>query len=193
MIVPDRTARRELLRRTHMHMMRAVRARLSEDHVALGRVAKRLGDPRLVIAAHQQSLDDREMRLARWVRGTLGKRRDALSGLQRRLAYLHPRAVLTRERAELSRASERLTRIWGRAHAARSADVQRAGARLDALSPLKVLARGYAIATRDDGTAVRSAADVRKGDAIHLRVRDARIEATVDAVTPVDDGATERE
>jgi exodeoxyribonuclease VII large subunit len=192
MVVPDRTARRELLRRTHMHMMRAIRARLSEDHVALGRVAKRLGDPRLVIAAHQQSLDDRETRLARWARGTLGKRRDALSGLQRRLAYLHPRAVLTRERAELVRASERLTRVWGRAQAARSADVQRAGARLDALSPLKVLARGYAIATRDDGAAVRSAADVRKGDAIHVRVRDARIEATVDAVAPVDDGTAER-
>lgn len=192
MVVPDRTARRELLRRTHMHMMRAVRARLSEDHVALGRVAKRLGDPRLVIAAHQQSLDDREARLARWARGTLGKRRDALSGLQRRLAYLHPRAVLTRERAELARASERLTRIWSRAHAARAADVQRAGARLDALSPLKVLARGYAIATRDDGAAVRSAADVKAGDAIHVRVRDARIEATVDAVTPIDDGAAER-
>jgi exodeoxyribonuclease VII large subunit len=52
-------------------------------------------------------------------------------------------------------------------------------ASLDALSPLKVLARGYAIATREDGRAVRAASDVAPGDLLRVRVAAASIDAEV--------------
>jgi exodeoxyribonuclease VII large subunit len=162
-----------------------MRGRLNEDRVSFVHAARRLGDPRLAIAAHQQSLDERGARLTAWVRAAVARRRDALTQGQRRLAYLHPKAVVARERAELSRLSDRLAHVWDGALERRSTDLQRATGRLDALSPLKVLARGYAIATRDDGRAVRGAGDVRAGDAIHVRVRDARIDATVEKVDPL--------
>ncbi|HEY6463038.1 MAG TPA: exodeoxyribonuclease VII large subunit, partial [Polyangiaceae bacterium] len=66
MVVPDRRSRAELLRRTQMHLARAMRTRLAEDRVSLVHASRRLGDPRLAIAAHQQSLDEREARLASW-------------------------------------------------------------------------------------------------------------------------------
>jgi exodeoxyribonuclease VII large subunit len=187
MVVPDRTSRAELLRRTRLHLARAMRTRLAENRVSLAHSARLLGDPRLAIAAHQQSLDDRTVRLATWARGAVGRRRDALANAQRRLAYVHPRAVVARERAAMGRLADRLTSLWHASFERRTSAVQRATGRLDALSPLKVLARGYAIATRDDGRAVRSAADVGPGDALHVRVRDARIEATVTAVEPGDE------
>ncbi|HEY8087390.1 MAG TPA: exodeoxyribonuclease VII large subunit, partial [Polyangiaceae bacterium] len=43
MVVPDRAAQAELLRRTKMHLMRAMRTRLAEDRVSLAHSAKRLG------------------------------------------------------------------------------------------------------------------------------------------------------
>jgi exodeoxyribonuclease VII large subunit len=187
MVVPDQASRAELLRRTRMHLARAMRARLAEDRVAVVHAARRLGDPRLAIAAHQQSLDDRGTRLAAWARTAIARRRETLAKAQRRLAYVHPRAVVQRERAEVARLSDRLASVWSAAFERRVADVQRIGARLDALSPLKVLARGYAIATRDDGRAVRSAGDVRPGDALHVRVRDARVDATVSHVEPIEE------
>jgi exodeoxyribonuclease VII large subunit len=187
MVVPDRAAYAELLRRTRLHLARAMRGRLTEDRVSFVHAARRLGDPRLAIAAHQQSLDEREARLTAWVRAAVARRRDALTQAQRRLAYLHPRAVVARERADLARWSDRLTHVWGSAIERRSTDLQRATGRLDALSPLKVLARGYAIATREDGRAVRSAGDVRAGEVLHVRVRDARIDATVVRVDPLED------
>jgi exodeoxyribonuclease VII large subunit len=186
MVVPDRAARRELLTRTRMHLARAMRARLSENHVAFVRVARRLGDPRLAIAAHQQMLDERVARIVACARGSLARRRDAISRAHNRLAFLHPRAVVARERAELGRLRHRLGALWSTSFERRAADALRATARLDALSPLKVLARGYCIATRDDGRAVRGPDDVRAGDAVHLRVRDARIHAHVADVEPLD-------
>jgi exodeoxyribonuclease VII large subunit len=185
MVVPDRASHAELLRRTRMHLTRAMRHRLSEDRVSFVHAARRLGDPRLAIAAHQQSLDEREARLTAWARAAVARRRDALTQAQRRLAYLHPKAVVARERAELSRLGDRLVHVWSAILERRSTHLQRATGRLDALSPLKVLARGYAIATREDGRAVRSASDVRPGDAIDVRVRDARIEASVIGVEPL--------
>ncbi len=55
-------------------------------------------------------------------------------------------------------------------------------AALDALSPLKVLSRGYAIPAKPDGTVVRSAQNVVKGEKLSLCLQDGQIECTVDAV-----------
>jgi exodeoxyribonuclease VII large subunit len=187
MVVPDRAARAQLLHRTRLHLARAMTGRLNEQRVAYGRAAGRLGDPRLALAAHQQSLDDRQARLTAWARLALSRQRDTLTRIQRRVAYLHPRAVVARERADIARLAARLGHVWRSAFERRVAHVQRAAGRLDALSPLKVLARGYAIATRDDGRAVRSPDDVRAGDAIHVRVRDGRIEASVTRAEPLEE------
>jgi exodeoxyribonuclease VII large subunit len=92
--------------------------------------------------------------------------------------------VVARAQTQVARLNDRLASVWSAELERRTAEVQRVTGRLDALSPLKVLARGYAIATRDDGRAVRSATDVGPGDALHVRVRDARIDTTVTAIEP---------
>jgi len=185
MVVPDQSARRDLLRRTSQHLARAMHARLARRGVAVARLAQRLADPRLVIASHQQTLDDRVARLSARQRAWFVVRRDALSKAQQRLAYLHPRAVLARNRAAVSRLHERLKTSYRASLARRVASLERAGARLDAMSPLKVLGRGYAIASREDGRAIRSGGDVRAGDAVHVHVSDAILDAAVVAVRPL--------
>jgi exodeoxyribonuclease VII large subunit len=185
MVVPDRRARRDLLARTTLHLARAMHGRLTHGRVALGRVAARVADPRLVIAGHQQTLDDRWARLASVARASISSRRENLGRARQRLAYQHPRAVLSRDRAELRQLRGRLESVYASAFERRVAAVQRAVARLDALSPLRVLARGYAVATREDGRAVRSVADAHPGDILHVRVSEARIDVTVTAIEPL--------
>jgi exodeoxyribonuclease VII large subunit len=185
MVVPDRRARRDLLARTTLHLARAMHGRLTHGRVALGRVAARVADPRLVIAGHQQTLDDRWARLASVARAAISSRRENLARARQRLAYQHPRAVLSRDRAELRQLRGRLESVYASAFERRASAVQRAVARLDALSPLRVLARGYAVATREDGRAVRSVADALPGDVIHVRVSEARIDVTVTAIEPL--------
>ena len=52
-------------------------------------------------------------------------------------------------------------------------------AKLDAMSPLKVLTRGYAVASDADGNIIRSAGQVTPGDRIRVRVSDGTITANV--------------
>ena len=52
---------------------------------------------------------------------------------------------------------------------------------LDALSPLRVLERGYAIALAEkSGRAVRSVTEVVTGDRLRIRVFDGELSATVE-------------
>jgi len=185
MVVPDTRARRDLLARTSRHLARAMHGHLAQCRIALGRSATRLADPRLAIAGHQQTLDDLGARLATCARAAVSTRRERLSRERQRLAHHHPRAVVARNKAELAHWRQRLHSTYAAAFERRVTSLQRATARLDALSPLRVLARGYALATRDDGRAVRSSADVRPGDAIHVRVSDARLDVHVTAVEPL--------
>ncbi len=52
-------------------------------------------------------------------------------------------------------------------------------AKLDALSPLQTLARGYSIPTAEDGTVIRSAKDMKKGMGFTLRLKDGSAECEV--------------
>lgn len=55
-------------------------------------------------------------------------------------------------------------------------------AKLDAMSPLKVLSRGYSMAQRADGKVIRSIDEVVVGDSIHLTLGDGSLQATVDSL-----------
>ncbi len=52
-------------------------------------------------------------------------------------------------------------------------------ASLDALSPLKTLARGYGVVTDESGRAVRKATDVEIGDRLHVRLSEGSLDCTV--------------
>ena len=52
-------------------------------------------------------------------------------------------------------------------------------ASLDALSPLKVLGRGYALAQRPDGTVLRSTDQAQIGETLRLRLADGTLRCQV--------------
>ena len=66
----------------------------------------------------------------------------------------------------------------GRIAAQRQRFVAQVG-KLDAMSPMKVLTRGYALVAKEDGTIVRSVFDVKPKQPIAVRVSDGTIVATV--------------
>ena len=55
-------------------------------------------------------------------------------------------------------------------------------AKLDAMSPLKVLTRGYAMAQQEDGSLIRSIGNVTSGDTVSISLADGSFTATVNEV-----------
>ncbi|MFO0677815.1 MAG: exodeoxyribonuclease VII large subunit [Polyangiaceae bacterium] len=184
MVVPDARARRMLLRETSLALVRAMRSRIHDDRLALSELRKDVADPRLLLAAFQQSKDDKTMRLEACAHDLVRSKSEALLRTRERLAFLHPRSVIQRERASVTKLEERIASTTRERLHVHARNLSQASARLDAMSPLKVLGRGYAIASRSDGRAVRKVQDVSRGDSLRVRVDDGVLTAVVDSVEP---------
>jgi exodeoxyribonuclease VII large subunit len=98
------------------------------------------------------------------------------------------RDAAARLRAGMQRADELQARLRGAAGAATSRAghrLERVAGRLSALSPLAVLARGYAICTIADGGIVRDARDVAAGDPVRVHLHRGRLRCEVKEVEDV--------
>ena len=111
-----------------------------------------------------------------------------LSHLAERLAQrLRGRAERMHER--VARGADRLSGAMQSLLERSATRVAAAAAGLDALSPLGVLARGYAIARAPDGRVLRRRADFHPGSEFRLRVADGEVTAlTADSRRPTADG-----
>ena len=137
-------------------------------------------------AAAEAAVPDREEVLLRLqaTAGGLGSgvaRRLALAG--ERLAHSATRLGSAVDRRvasageRLQRAATRMGVACGARLTAREAGVARVAASLDALSPLKVLDRGYAVARDGSGRVLRRTADFPPGRQFRLRVSDGEVPA----------------
>ena len=184
LIVPDARMRRAAWSRAHNALQRAAFAQIFRYRGQVERSRAHLSDPRFTIAERQQELDELRTALRRRTAETLALRRATLELLTRRLYTRHPRAVLAGARVELGPLEVRLHGAARRTLARAEARLADAATRLDGLSPLTILGRGYAIATRADGRALRSSDDAAVGDEIDLRLSKGRLKARVEGREP---------
>src|SRR5262249_34336866 len=150
---------------------------LAEDRAAIHALQTSFIRFRLGLSEREQRVDDLWLRLEQCARRALGRRRSELERLHRRLAARHPRAGLAASRAELSPLVVRLSSAERALLETARGLVAQKQARLEALSPLAVLARGYAIASTEDGHAIRSADEVALGQEVSVRVHHGRFAA----------------
>ncbi len=120
-------------------------------------------DARMLAAANKR---------LRYLRGAL----DQLAG---RRVLTEPGSYLDTKRLELDRAADRLAMAAERTVSAKKHVFLALAASLEAMSPLKVLSRGFSVATAADGSVVRSADQLREGDRIKLRLADGGAEAEI--------------
>lgn len=104
--------------------------------------------------------------------------RDSLHDAERRMASALERLVPDM-RQKVDDLERRATEGVRRIVATRRELLQRDAARLDALSPLAVLARGYAVVKKPDGHTLRRIADAKDGDDVTITLRDGDVDAKV--------------
>jgi len=101
----------------------------------------------------------------------MSARRASLESLLSRRILRRPEELSYASRLRLDYAAQRLRDAMKARLYAENARLARASARLEAMSPLAVLARGYAIAMKDDAP-VKSVAELDPGDKLRLTLGD---------------------
>jgi exodeoxyribonuclease VII large subunit len=162
-VAPEIEGLRDRLAEARQDLASAMRLRLGSARERLGQQSVRLRsqDPRTRLRRGLERLSRSRERLTRW-----------------------PELALSRARGDLAAASEGLHR-WPEPTLARARGKLGAlAARLDALSPLASLDRGYSIVRRrPDGAVVRDAEQASPGTVVDVTLARGSLECTVDRAT----------
>ena len=112
----------------------------------------------------------------------LGLLRTRLTALSEKRVLRDPMAFLQEKRMILDYVQRALADRGGAILSEPKRRLGALSAALDAMSPLAVLGRGYAMPQREDGSVLRSAADVSAGDKLTVTMGDGAIDCRVEEV-----------
>ncbi|MFB3065496.1 MAG: exodeoxyribonuclease VII large subunit [Planctomycetota bacterium] len=130
-------------------------------------------------------LEQRRLRLVRALRGVFEDARQRLARLEASHVFRRPLERVRREEQRLDETGARMQRALRERLYSHGRDVAELSGRLEALSPLRVLARGYSVTlTADTDRVVRRAADLRAGDRIRTVLGEGEILGRVEEVRP---------
>lgn len=178
LLSPDRNQLTRQIEQQEKQLVRRMSRILEQSQQQLDFATKRIRHPKERIDQQQSQLNQLMHRLQQNIQRKVSEQKIQTSNLAHRLERNSPTRRISQERQTLNNIDTRL------AHALRNnlTNKQTAFARivdkLNLVSPLNTLSRGYAIASKDEQV-IRSINDVEKGDAIKVRVQDGEVSCTV--------------
>lgn len=127
----------------------------------------------------QDGLDAYSIRADQAIRKKLLSLSERLESYKNKRVITDPTAHIDNRRIELDHVRDRLAAAEERNLSRCRQSFVALTASLDAMSPLRVLSRGYAIAEKEDGTTVKSVDMLSCGDLVKLQLRDGRADCLV--------------
>ena len=135
-----------------------------------------------------ETLDSLDIRSRQAIQKKLNQLSQRLEAVASKRVITDPTAYLDDRRMELDHMRDRLCAAAERQTAAKRQTFIRLGAAMDAMSPLRVLSRGYAIAEDGQGVPIRSVAQLRAGDSVGLLFADGKANCLVETIEESNNG-----
>lgn len=129
--------------------------------------------------ALRQNLDSLTAAMAAGLNRQIRSAQQHLNVLSQSAALKSPDGYLQQQRKNLELITNRLVSAQTQNITRKNKQYIAAVSKLDAMSPLKVLSRGYAMTTKEQGEVVRSVKQVEPGERITINLSDGRVSATV--------------
>ncbi len=166
-------------------MTRSVTSRLTDfgHRLELARSSYGFRQPADMLSQYDQQLDDMRERLFELQRRWLEDIQNRLFTLRKRLVTTRPDRAIDTRRDKLRSAATMLRERALNILTTRQGAFASLAARLDSLSPLGVLARGYSIAFRlPTGEIIRDSSVMKKGDRLRLQLHRGSLGCAVETV-----------
>ena len=125
-------------------------------------------------------LQTANIRLRQSINRDMKSRRQRLTNISNKRVLQSPKNYIDDKRIRIDRGAEKLLSVMQGQIYSKRERFTRLAASLDAMSPLKVLGRGYAIVRAKDGMVIKTADDVQTGDNITVRLQKDEINCIVE-------------
>lgn len=178
-LVPDQHALKRQLVQAENRLQRAMQTQLERDSQRLDTLRARLRHPGEQLNHQRQHLATLYHRLERAMQQTLNQQNTQLAHLTRRLNSQDMTRLHRGESERIHALQRRLANAMQRALETRQTRLNSAARELNAVSPLAVLGRGYAIVHDKQGQVVRRATDTQPGQLLKLRLGEGRLNVEV--------------
>ncbi|NYS61553.1 exodeoxyribonuclease VII large subunit [Vreelandella salicampi] len=178
-LVPDQQTLKRQLEHHENRLQRAMQARLERDSQRLDTLRAKLRHPGEQLKHQRQHLIHLSQRLQRATNARLAQQRERVNQLNGRLTSQDIARLHRAEQERVNQLHRRLGSAMQRQLENRQARLTSAARELNAISPLAVLGRGYAIAQDESGQVVRRAQDTQPGQKLKLRLGEGKLSVEV--------------
>ncbi|WP_318454789.1 exodeoxyribonuclease VII large subunit [Photobacterium leiognathi] len=181
LISRDMTYQTQLLDRKRQQLRHAITAYLSQSLRQTTQLQHRLErqHPQLRLNLQQQHLDEISQRLTQAMARKLQKHQQHIEHNNYKLSLYSPASLVRNAQRNLERSEQRLYDALDRKLLNARHKLAVAAEKLETVSPLATLARGYSITRNEQGDVIRKASQVKAGDTLITTVTDGEIHSSV--------------
>jgi exodeoxyribonuclease VII large subunit len=181
---PADKALRDALEEKRYRMLQAISSRIDKARLRLERMARRLPSPEQQARQLHLRLADAQQRMERALFARINRWKRQLAVLQSRLDAQDPGLALQQQQQTLRLLQQRLSHAMQRTLDQQRHRIGLIAQRLHDLSPLQILDRGYALVSDTNGSVVRDAHTLQKGQLVTLRLQQGQATAQILSIQP---------
>ncbi|MDE5052114.1 exodeoxyribonuclease VII large subunit [Niallia taxi] len=165
-------------------LIRATKERVDKEKHRLGKMEKSYAFryPKLLLDQKMEQLDRQNELLQRNINKLFLLKEEKHELIMRRLSRSHPQELLHNAEKDRVNLEKNLVRNMNLIHQKKSHMFQSIIGKMDALSPLKIMERGYNLAYSPEGKLISSIKQVKEDEQIELRLSDGTVEARVTSI-----------
>lgn len=185
LLSPDRDSWLQRYRAVETQLARLMQQHLKQLSIRTQHLRSRLRHPGIKLQQQSQTLDQLELRLKRAINGHLQQNAANQRQLAARLQQFHPQTLINLNRQQVDFATKNLRQALQSRLKTLQQRLQQNMQRLNTVSPLNTLERGYAMVTSADNKVIQHIQQVHTGDTITTRLTDGELISTVAAIKPL--------
>ncbi|MCZ0704095.1 exodeoxyribonuclease VII large subunit [Natronobacillus azotifigens] len=179
--VPSQAELIDKICRLQQTIHRQMKQKTSADLEKLERLKKSYAFryPRQLITQKEQELDRLLERLNRQTSNTHKQKQEQLQQLVDRISRSHPMKQLEEAKEQLLHTKQQVTRSFSQLYQTKVEHFTKQLEKLEILSPLSIMRRGYTISYRNDGKMIKSVKQVQPGEQISVKLTDGSVDCQV--------------
>jgi exodeoxyribonuclease VII large subunit len=162
-------------------LLRAIREKISFQRAKMERISRSYAFryPKKLYEQKLELIDRLTERLSKGVISSQQQKMEELSFLQKRLNRNHPQQLLLMEKDSFNKNLKRLNRAMLGIHSEKQRAFRDVVSTLHALSPLKIMDRGYSLVYSEDQLLIKNVEQVKPNDLVQIQLSDGKLNCQV--------------
>ncbi len=179
MVSPDKDKFLQAFVEYQRQLSKSVERRLSHLLIKITALSKQLRHPNQMIQEQMQKADFLAQKLNALMQQLLKQNQFELKDLQKSLIHFSPLQSILQDKVKIASEFENLKKAWQKIQTHNQQRYTHLTHRLNTISPLATLARGYAIAQKSDESIIHSVQEVDAGEIIQIRLAEGQLNCEV--------------